>query len=215
VFRSQAAKVFQREAFKHAVWVGVFGPLSKGKGGKTSTVNIVIFYDPHCSEREVWEWYDRSEKDRFGTDPDELRLERVLGRKVDIVRIFKGIARDERDIEAILHAQTIYGNFKHPVLQGLRSSWYQKVEEYKKKINGCEALANTAKEPGCSKASQCAYQITKILEANNHSPLYALVQSAQGIAGRLAKKKWHCTAGVRGALDRGVRRSTRAGVHAE
>ena len=146
VFRSQAAKVFQREAFKHAVWVGVFGPLSKGKGGKRSTVNIVIFYDPQCSEREVWEWYDRSEKDRFGTDPDELRLERVLGRKVDIVRIFKGIARDERDIEAILHAQTIYGDFNNPVLQGLRSSNYQNLEEYQKMLNDCDALARKRAE---------------------------------------------------------------------
>jgi hypothetical protein len=138
--------------FKYAVWAGVFGPLSKGKEGKTSTVNIVIFYDPHCPEREVEEWYDRCEENRFGTDPDELKLERVWGRKIDMVRIFEGIMRDERDIEAILHAQTIYGNFKNPVLQGLRSSWYQKVEEYKE-INGCEALANIAKESGCSKVS--------------------------------------------------------------
>jgi hypothetical protein len=120
------------------------------EGRRAPSTYLVIFYDPHCPKREIWEWYDRCEENRFGTDPDELELERVWGRKIDIVRIFEGTVHDEKDIEAILHAQTIYGNFKNPVLQGLRSSWYQKVEEYKE-INGCEALANIAKESGCSK----------------------------------------------------------------
>ena len=58
---SQAAQVFGREAFKLAVWVGVFGSFSRGKQGKTSDVDIVIFYNPDYSEEQVWEWYSREE----------------------------------------------------------------------------------------------------------------------------------------------------------
>jgi hypothetical protein len=151
VLRSQAAEVFQRKAFKLAVWVGVFGSFSLGRQGETSNVNIVIFYDPSYPEKDVWEWYLHSEKNRWGTDPDEPKLKRVWGRKIDIVRIFAGAIHSEKDIRAILHAQTIYGNFLHPTLQSLRSSSRQKVEEYQKKIDYCEDLAYTAKESDGSK----------------------------------------------------------------
>ena len=121
---SQAAEVFQREAFKLAVWVGVFGSFSRGEQAETSDVDIVIFYHPDYSKRQVWDWYSRCEKNRWATDPDEPMLERLWGRKIDTVRIYEGTLCYEKDIEAILHAQTIYGDFNNPVLQGLRSSYY-------------------------------------------------------------------------------------------
>jgi len=138
---SQAAEVFQREAFKLVVWVGVFGSFSRGEQAETSDVDIVIFYHPDYSERQVWGWYSRCEKNRWGTDPDEPKLKRLWGRKIDTVRIYEGTLRYEKDVEAILHAQTIYGDFNNPVLQGLRSSYYQKLEEYQKKLNDCDILA--------------------------------------------------------------------------
>ena len=141
---SQAAEVFQREAFKLAVWVGVFGSFSRGEQAETSDVDIVIFYHPDYAERQVWDWYSRCENNHWGTDPDEPKLEQLWGRKIDTVRIYEGTLRYEKDVEAILHAQTIYGDFNNPVLQGLRSSYYQKLEEYQKKLNDCDALAKEA-----------------------------------------------------------------------
>ena len=138
---SQAAEVFQREAFKLAVWVGVFGSFSRGEQAERSDVDIVIFYHPDYSEGQVWDWYSRCEKNRWGTDPDEPKLERLWGRKIDTVRIYGGTLRYEKDVEAILHAQTIYGDFNNPVLQGLRSSCHQNLEEYQKMLNDCYTLA--------------------------------------------------------------------------
>jgi predicted nucleotidyltransferase len=74
---SQAARVFGREAFKLAMWVGVFGPFSWGEQGKSSTVDIVIFYNPDYSEEHIWERYSRCETNRWGTDPDEPKLEQA------------------------------------------------------------------------------------------------------------------------------------------
>jgi len=146
------------------VWVGVFGSFSRGKQAETSDVDIVIFYNPDYSEKQVRnriltarktanysetqvrEWYSRCEKRPWGTDPDEPKLERVWGRKIDTVRIFAGTLRYEKDVEAILHAQTIYGDFNHPVLRSLRSSYYKKLEKYQNKINDSEALATLARE---------------------------------------------------------------------
>jgi len=48
---SQAAQIFGREAFKHVVWVGVFGSFSQGKQGKN--VDVVIFYNPKYSEEQI------------------------------------------------------------------------------------------------------------------------------------------------------------------
>ena len=141
---SQAAEVFQREAFKLAVWVGVFGSFSRGEQGETSDIDIVIFYHPDYSESQVWNSYSHCEKNSWGMDPDELKLERVWNRKIDTVRIYEGTLRYEKDVEAILHAQTIYGDFNNPVLQGLRSSYYQKLEEYQKRLIDCDALAKKA-----------------------------------------------------------------------
>jgi len=141
---SQAAEVFQREAFKLVVWVGVFGSFSWGEQAERSDVDIVIFYHPDHSEEQVWDWYSCCEKNRWGTDPDEPKLERLWGRKIDTVRIYEGTLRYEKDVKAILHAQTIYGDFNNPVLQGLRSSYYQKLEEYQKKLNDCDILAREA-----------------------------------------------------------------------
>jgi predicted nucleotidyltransferase len=146
VLRSQAAQVFGREAFKLAVWVGVFGSFSRGRQVETSDVDIVIFYNPEYSEEQVWECYSRCEKNRWGADPDESKLERVWGRKIDIVRIFAGTLVYEKDVEAVLHAQTVYGDFNNPVLRTLRSSYYQKVEEYHKRISDSKALASIAKK---------------------------------------------------------------------
>ena len=72
---SQAAQVFRREAFKLVVWVGVFGSFSRAKQGKTSDVDLVIFYDPGYSEKQIWEWYSSCEENRWGVDPDEHKLE--------------------------------------------------------------------------------------------------------------------------------------------
>src|SRR5436189_3881476 len=101
VLGSQAAQVFGREAFKLAVWVGVFGSFSRGKQAETSDIDIVIFYNPDYSEKQVRnrilaarktanysetqvrQWYSRCEKRPWGTDPDEPKLERVWGRKID------------------------------------------------------------------------------------------------------------------------------------
>ena len=141
VLGSQAAKVFQREAFKLAVWVGIFGSFSLGKQTETSDVDIVIFYHPNYSKKQIWNWYSRCETIPWGTDPDEPKLERVWGRKINTVRIYGGTLRYEKDVKAILYAQTIYGDFNNPVLQGLRSSYYQKLEVYQKKLNDCDILA--------------------------------------------------------------------------
>src|SRR5947208_17019306 len=106
VLGTQAADVFQREAFKFAVWVGVFGSFSRGMQWERSDVDIVIFYPPDYSEEQIWSWYSRCEETKpLMTDPDETKLVQAWGRKVDIVRIFEGTLRYEKDIEAILHAQ--------------------------------------------------------------------------------------------------------------
>src|SRR5205814_7185285 len=170
VLGSQAAHVFGREAFKLAVWVGVFGSFSRGKQRETSDVDIVIFYNPDYSEKQVWEWYSRCEKNPWGTDPDEPKLERVWGRKIDTVRIFAGALRYEKDVEAILHAQTIYGDFNNPVLRTIRSSYYQKVEEYQKKINDSEALVKIAKKSTNSSItySQYAYQVANTFDSDRN-----------------------------------------------
>ncbi|OCK91890.1 uncharacterized protein K441DRAFT_194311 [Cenococcum geophilum 1.58] len=165
---SQAAEVFQREAFKLVVWVGVFGSFSRGEQVERSDVDIVIFYDPDYSEGQVWDWYSRCEKNRWGTDPDEPKLERLWGRKIDTVRIYEGTLRYEKDVEAILHAQTIYGDFNNPVLQDLRSSYYQNLEEYQKKLNDCDALA---RDTNGLKGSQYAYQIANTLDTDSSNPL--------------------------------------------
>src|SRR2546421_3290558 len=194
---SQAAQVFGREAFKLTVWVGVFGSFSRDVQVEASDVDIVIFYNPDYSEEQVWEWYSRCEKNRRRTDPDEPKLERVWGgRKVDIVRIYAGALRYEKDVEAILHAQTIYGNFNNPVLRRLRSSYYQKLEEYQRMINDSEALASIARKSEDSPkvgnlpstdASRYINRIAGILNADQDDPLYLLVQSPLSLARKLAK----------------------------
>ena len=62
------------------------------------------------------------------------------------MRIFGGTLRYEKDVEAVLHAQTIYGNFTDPVLQGLRSFYEQKLEEYRKKLDESEAFVTVARQ---------------------------------------------------------------------
>jgi predicted nucleotidyltransferase len=181
---SQAAEVFQREAFKLAVWVGVFGSFSRGGQSETSDIDIVIFYHPDYSENQVWNSYSRCENNRWGTDPDEPKLERLWGRKINTVRIYKGTLRYEKDVEAILHAQTIYGDFNNPVLQGLRSSYYQKLEKYQKKLDDCDALAKKADKV---KASQYAYQIASALDFDSGGPLYVIVRTSLNIAKDLSK----------------------------
>ena len=160
----QAVQVFERKAFKLVVWVGVFGSFSRGTQQETSDVDIVIFYNPDYSEKQVWNCLLAArkpliipkcrsgngilaaKKNHWGTDPDEPKLEQVWGRKVDIVRIFAGVLRYEKDVEAILHAQTIYGSFSNPALEGLRSSYSRRVEEYQRKINDSEKLASKSED---------------------------------------------------------------------
>jgi len=121
---SQAAQVFERKAFKLAVWVGVFGPFSKEAQQciwKGRHVDLVIFYDPAYSGDEIWEWYYSKEERDTLLDPDGFELERAWNRRVDILRIYEGTLCSEEDVMAILHAQTVYRNFNHdhPVLEPL------------------------------------------------------------------------------------------------
>ncbi len=174
------------------VWVGVFGSFSRAKQRKRSDVDLVIFYDPTYSDEQIWGWYSSSEEndDGWGADPDEPKLEKAWNRKVDILRIFAGTLCYEKDVEAILLAQTVYGNFNNPTLQSLHSLFFQKAQEYQKRINESEMLASIARQlDDSSEGYQYACQkIAETLDADRDDPLYLLVQTPRNLAEDLAKK---------------------------
>jgi hypothetical protein len=151
---------------------------------KGSHVELVIFYDPAYSGQKNWEWYSSNGEGDLWLDPDGFELERAWGRRVDIQRIYNCTLRSdsEKDVMAILHAQTIYGNFNHPVLQDLRSSYFQKAQECEKKLEDSEWLAFLASEPDSSTEYryQCIHQIADILSDGEADPLYrALIRDCQ------------------------------------
>ncbi|KAN0073962.1 hypothetical protein V8E54_007899 [Elaphomyces granulatus] len=197
---SQAAQVFERKAFKLAVWVGVFGPFSTQAQQciwKGNHVQLVIFYDPAYSENEILEWYASNGEDDLWLDPDGFELERAWNRRVDILRIYKGTLqgnlRSEEAIMAILHAQTIYGNFNHPVLQHLRSSYIEKAQECEEKLEDSQDLALRAIQSEDSSTEyqlECIHQIAKILsDGNEDDPLcYALLRRVKRMVNDMAKK---------------------------
>jgi hypothetical protein len=188
---SQAAQVFERKGFKLAVWVGVFGPFSTQAQQciwKGSHVKLVIFYDPAYSGQEIWEWYSNNGEVDLWLDPDGFELERAWGRRVDIQRIYNGTLCSEEDVMAILHAQTIYGNFNHPVLQDLRSSYFQKAQECEKKLEDSDWLAFLASEPDSSTEYryQCIHQIADVLsDGNEADPLYCALLDPRGLVKKM------------------------------
>jgi hypothetical protein len=186
---SQAAQVFKRKAFGSVVWAGVFGPFSRAQQHKGSPVSLVIFHDPKYSEEEIWKWCSSNEESYWDVDPDKSKLERVWDREVDLVRIFAGTLRYEKDVEAILYAQTVYGNFNNPVLQRLRSSSLHKTQEYLKKIQESKALAVIASRLDDSSKHQYTRQIADMLAGNKDDPLYfSLVLHPRNLAENLANK---------------------------
>ena len=193
---SQAAQVFERKAFKLAVWVGVYGPFSTQAQQciwKGNHVQLVIFYDPAYSENEILEWYASNGEDDLWLDPDGFELERAWNRRVDILKIYKGTLRSKEDVMAILHAQTIYGNFNHPVLQHLRSSYIEKAQECEEKLEDSQDLALRAIQSEDSSTEyqlECIHQIAKILsDGNEDDPLcYALLGRVKRMVNDMAKK---------------------------
>ena len=139
LLRRQAAKVFSREAFKRAVWVGVFGNASKVQRGVA--IDVVIFYDPKYSAQQIWDWYASCKEHMSRDDPDETKLLRVWGRKINIVRIYAGTLATLENVKAVLLAWTVYGNPVDKTLDKIRSSYFRKVEKYQKKLNECVSLA--------------------------------------------------------------------------
>jgi len=195
LLRSQAAKVFQRKAFKHVVWVGVFGPFSRAEQGIGTRVSLVIFYDPAYTEDQIWECYFNNEESDWDIDPDKFKLQIAWNRKVNILRIFEGALRKntlhlEEQINGILHGQTVYGNFNHPVLQGIRSSCFQKAQEYEKKTCDSWRLADVASQSkdGSKEYQSTCLKIVDILDGNENDPLYGiLVRIPRNFAKDLAK----------------------------
>jgi hypothetical protein len=156
---SQTAQVFGSVPFRDIVeWVGVFG---LGSQTKKSNVDIVIFYDPCYSEKQVY-GKNLGSEDSFDTILDESRLQKALGREVNIVRIFSGTLRTPKDVAAILHAQTIYGNFNNQHLQKLRFTFTQRLKEYKKNVDHAESLIQLAI------ASQSSSEVCKCPLLNGH-----------------------------------------------
>ncbi|KAN0070045.1 hypothetical protein V8E54_011626 [Elaphomyces granulatus] len=148
LLRRQAAKAFlSREVFKRVVWVGVFGNASKVQRGVA--IDVVIFYDPKYSEQQIWDWYASCKEDMNRDDPDESKLLRVWGRKINIcskdLRWHLGHPTLE-DVKALLLAWTVYGNPVDKTLDKIRSSCFRKVEKYQKKLSECESLAYAVKE---------------------------------------------------------------------
>jgi len=199
LLRSQAAPVFRRKAFRHAVWVGIcydslFGP--RATLPKLSPVEIVIFYDPKYSEDQIWDSYScEPEEDGFHEDPDKPKLKRAWGRKVKIWRVFEGALRSYKDFERVFQAgaQTLHGNFNNSSLQKFRSTYYQKAEEYCKKLKESVDRLSIAEESikSGSEASQHAHQIAEILKFDIKDPLRYLVKTSHGFAKALAEKGSH------------------------
>lgn len=127
------------------VWVGVLRPFLRGQQGKTSRVSLAIFFDPAYFNSQTLKQYAEDENCDMDGDLNgfEHKLERVWGRRINILRIYKGTLRS---LKATLHAQTVYRNLNHPVLEHLRSSFFQKTLEYKEKLNGSRKLATIASQ---------------------------------------------------------------------
>ena len=91
------------------MWVSIVGSFS-------TTANIVIFYHPDYSSKQVWEHYSHYEKNCKIIDPDEPKLERVWDLKVNVDRIYMGTIYYDTDIIPILQGRTVYGDFNNSVL---------------------------------------------------------------------------------------------------
>jgi len=160
---------------------------------KLAPVEIVIFYDPKYSEDEIWDSYSCEPKeDGFAEDPDRPKLKRAWGRKVKIWRVFEGALRYYEDFERVFQAgaQTLYGDFNNSNLQKFRSTCYQKVEEYRKKLKESVDRLSIAKESikSGSEASQHAHQIAEILKFDIEDPLHYLVKTSHRRAKALGEK---------------------------
>src|SRR5712664_3323420 len=56
LLRSQAARVFSREAFQHVMWVGIlYAKYTQDMLPKPLPLDIVIFYNPTYSEKQIWD----------------------------------------------------------------------------------------------------------------------------------------------------------------
>jgi hypothetical protein len=166
LLRRQAAKVFSREAFKYAVWVGVFGEFSEVLHG--AEIDVVIFYDPKYSQKQILGWYSSCEKNSLLEDPDEPKLLRVWGRKANIQRIYGGALDTLEKVEAVLSAWTVYGNPVDRTLDELCSSYVQKMKECYEKLSVCKSLADLAKESeDSSKVCKKVLSSTKFANASS------------------------------------------------
>jgi hypothetical protein len=186
--RRQAAHVFAKKAFKHATWVGVFYRPHQGVHPENTRLNIVIFFDPNYSPNKIWDLY-ADEVDVWMEDPDQPKLERAWDRRVTISRIFEGSLHSWDDVEALFYAETLYGNFNHPVLRQLRFTYYERAKEYQTKLDESFLLVDNLRDAekqsiGSPEASQQASEIANILKADT---VYEPLQHLLGIPRRYAK----------------------------
>jgi hypothetical protein len=199
IIKHRAAPVFtSSDAFKHAIWVGIYN--NRDPRGNESleqmTPSVYILYDPNCSHDKVWDLY-RLEGLNSEEDPDESRLERALGRKVKVSRIFGGSLESWEYVQALFVAGTIYGDFDNPILRNLRSIYYQEVNEcqllaklstsfelVKNLMNACAAKQSLSSP----EASERAYEIANILKIDTvYSSLHPLVGTPRKLAENLGK----------------------------
>jgi hypothetical protein len=194
--QSQAEQVFGREAFKHVMWVGIhYSKLTRDMLPKPFPLDIVIFYDPRYPENQIWESYKSCEGIHLSEDPDKSKLERAWGRMVRILRIYEGTLLHWNDVEAVFHAETLYGDFNNPVLRNFRSFYCHKINECQRILGESallvENLRISKESMSSSEVSQQAYRIAGILATDTWSPLLHLVELPRGRAEILWKTSSH------------------------
>jgi hypothetical protein len=176
------------------MWVGVvydWNPDNDNVAPEWTTLNIVIVYNPDYSRNKVWRLYS-SEEENYGRDPDEHKLERAWGRKIEIRRIFEGSLGCWNDVEALFYAETLHGDFNCRVLRNLRSVHREKAEMYQTKLNESYELVTdliaAEKSMSSHEASQQAYKIAKILKADTMD----VVHTPHALAEKLGKMGSDC-----------------------
>jgi hypothetical protein len=177
------------------MWVGIlYAKYTQDMLPKPLPLDIVIFYDPTYSEKQIWDSKKSCEDIYWPDDTDESKLERAWDRQVNMSRIYEGTLLSWKDVEAVFHAETLYGDFNNPVLQNLRSFYCTKVKECQKYIDESVPLVENlriARESIMSgselEISQQAYKIASILEADTCSPLGFLLDDPRECAKRLGE----------------------------
>jgi hypothetical protein len=107
---------------------------------------LLTSYNPNYSENQTWRLYSCEVKSCW-EDPDEPRLERAWGRKVEISRMLKRCSTNTVEYGDFNRS----GSAKHP---------FQKIQEYHKRLIKSLALVKIAKESmDSSKASQHLHKI--------------------------------------------------------